>query len=51
MRFQITKRIAVGCHTDGLCWRFFTLPSRSVYYSGKMTWWSWWRLYVIIEQP
>lgn len=51
MRYQITKRLAVGFHTCGLCWRVFELPRRSTYYSGKMTWWSWWRLYLIWERP
>lgn len=62
MRFQITKRLAVGFHTQHFwfhlthpwvmsCWGVFELPHKSVYYSGKMDWWSWWRLYFIVERP
>ncbi len=42
------KCIRVGFHKYGKCWRFRF--SRTSYFSGDMTWYSFWRLFLVIDK-
>jgi hypothetical protein len=39
-------QINFGFHRHGNCWRFWSLPSVTRYYSGRQIWLSWWRFFV-----
>ncbi len=42
--------IRLGFHRNGNCWRLFSLPRRTPYFSGKVIWYSWWRLFLTIDK-
>lgn len=37
-------------HTQGNCWRFFEIPHKTVYSSGELTCWTWWRFSFFIDR-
>lgn len=37
----------LGFHKRGNCWTFSF--AKDYYYAGKMTWWSFWRFYLVSD--
>ncbi len=44
----LTRRWRIGLHRNGNCWRFRF--SRKDYFSGKVTWFCFWRLFVVLDR-
>lgn len=38
----------LGFHKHGKCWGW--RPSRTLYYSGRMTWLAFWRFYLVLDR-
>jgi hypothetical protein len=45
--WQIGNKCHAGFHADGACWKFFEKPKRTLYRSGELAHYSWWRFFIV----
>lgn len=45
--FVISKRYQIGYHAHGNCWKWKLKKSK--FYQGYLVTWSFWRLYLVID--
>lgn len=39
-----------GLHRHGNCWKILALPKVDRYFNQGITWFSWWRLFFVVER-